>query len=677
MAGTSAEDTELRWDLGDADVDSIWTRNRIYVKRGGSLFTYKLAGSDSKKNFKAPIGGVIKINHDVLKNGGSLKNGDLLAWIGGECPHEMVLHGSCVTCHQLIERKPNSGEEYVSMVHNKPALMVTKRKAHQEGRESQLNLLAVRKLVLMVDLDQTVIHTTNKPPTIEELMTKIYSYTIQGFGYHTKIRPNAMQFLEVMKEKFELHVCTYGKREYADRVVSLLDPKKIYFNQRVLTRDELRSQHDKRSNMSSLFPAGEEMVLMVDDRCDVWGWSDALIWVQPYTYFDNIGDINDPKLIKKKQEIGNKMEDEEETEAAEQILEKEEAEAAEESRMLDDEGKEEGEVIPGEGQVVSNPEVAEETEKVDEVEEKTEEGIDIHTVEEEKTEDQPGTSKQGDSEAPTLAKAEVKPEEVRQSEKPAFLVPHKPRVIKEDTVLLSIADVLTKIHTSFYRHYTKHGKVPHVREIAKSLRLGVLKEETITFSGLPKFGDLRKHPLISCAEAFGANVEEEVTDKTTVLVAQKIRTSKYFEATKRNIPIVNQKWVEDSAAHWKNMDKNNYTDPDSLVPSAPCGLPQDISDKGDIATLGRSDIKKMAEEVDDFLDEDSEEDEETEGELKRKTEDEEAGTSSKVPRLEEQEDDEDKEDNEGAEDNNSELFGEESGDSEDDMAADLENLLNN
>lgn len=80
-----------------------------------------------------------------------------------------------------------------------------------------------------------------------------------------------------MSKLFEMHVCTYGKREYAVKVLEQLDGNK-YFAERILTRDELLSQSDKSKNLGSLFPAGEQMVLMVDDRCDVWGFSKALIW---------------------------------------------------------------------------------------------------------------------------------------------------------------------------------------------------------------------------------------------------------------------------------------------------------------------------------------------------------------------------------------------------------------
>lgn len=36
------------------------------------------------------------------------------------------------------------------------------------GKQDQQNVLKQRKLILLVDLDQTLIHTTNRPPKANE-----------------------------------------------------------------------------------------------------------------------------------------------------------------------------------------------------------------------------------------------------------------------------------------------------------------------------------------------------------------------------------------------------------------------------------------------------------------------------------------------------------------------------
>jgi RNA polymerase II subunit A-like phosphatase len=85
--------------------------------------------------------------------------------------------------------------------------------------------------------------------------------------------------LENLSRLFELHVVTYGQRVYAEQIVRLLDPDKRYFASRVLSRDELISANSKSVNLQALFPSGSQLVMMVDDRPDVWENSEALIWV--------------------------------------------------------------------------------------------------------------------------------------------------------------------------------------------------------------------------------------------------------------------------------------------------------------------------------------------------------------------------------------------------------------
>lgn len=100
--------------------------------------------------------------------------------------------------------------------------------------------------------------------------------------YYTKIRPHALDLLENVSRLFELHVVTYGQRVYAEKIVQLLDRDKKYFASRILSRDELISANSKSVNLQALFPSGDQLVMMIDDRADVWENSEALVWVCVY-----------------------------------------------------------------------------------------------------------------------------------------------------------------------------------------------------------------------------------------------------------------------------------------------------------------------------------------------------------------------------------------------------------
>lgn len=47
-------------------------------------------------------------------------------------------------------------------------------------------------------------------------------------------------------------------------------------------------------SLRDLFPCGDSMVCIIDDREDVWKFAPNLITVKKYVYFQGIGDINAP-----------------------------------------------------------------------------------------------------------------------------------------------------------------------------------------------------------------------------------------------------------------------------------------------------------------------------------------------------------------------------------------------
>merc|ERR1719510_1066433 len=179
------------------------------------------------------------------------------------------------------------------MVHAIPELRVSKSEAAMLGREDLSRLVTDRKLVLLVDLDQTLIHTTNDeiPPNLKD----VYHFQLYGSKspwYHTRIRPGTAEFLQKISELYELHICTFA---------AFLDPDKKYFSHRILSRDECFDARSKTANMSALFPCGDTMVCIIDDREDVWNFAPNLVHVKPYHFFKNTGDITAPPGLSKRE----------------------------------------------------------------------------------------------------------------------------------------------------------------------------------------------------------------------------------------------------------------------------------------------------------------------------------------------------------------------------------------
>lgn len=129
-------------------------------------------------------------------------------------------------------------------------------------------LLGERKLSLVVDLDQTVLHATVDPCANDWLQdvnhpnhqyikvhsVEFYFLLIVPFKdiqrvalhdsphvYYIKLRPGLVDFFNALSKLYELHIYTMGSRSYAHAVVKLFDPEGKLFHDRILSRDDSES----------------------------------------------------------------------------------------------------------------------------------------------------------------------------------------------------------------------------------------------------------------------------------------------------------------------------------------------------------------------------------------------------------------------------------------------------
>lgn len=212
------------------------------------------------------------------------------------------------------------GEQTFATLHSSASVKVSRAEAERIDAETTARLLEQRKLALIVDLDQTIIHVTVDPTVREwaqdtsnpnwEALRNIVAFQLgadgktvshapvslheedaksfatggdeDGCWYFVKLRPLLSPFLAALAEKFELHVYTMGTRSYADCICRIVDPDGKLFGSRVLSRDENESMVQK--SLSRLFPINTSMVVIIDDRADVWSWSPNLIKVEPCRY---------------------------------------------------------------------------------------------------------------------------------------------------------------------------------------------------------------------------------------------------------------------------------------------------------------------------------------------------------------------------------------------------------
>ena len=501
------------------------------------------------------------------------------------------------------------------MVHDNVFLKVSEDEASKVDEEAKRRLLASKKLSLVVDLDQTIIHATVDPTVGEwkndpdnpnyDAVKDVCAFQLVDDGpvarscwYYIKLRPGLKGFLENISKIYELHIYTMGTRAYAQNIANLIDPERKIFGDRILSRDESGSLVAK--SLQRLFPVDTKMVVIIDDRGDVWKWNDNLIKVTPYDFFVGIGDINSSFLPKKPQLKSTPKA----TLAASADPNQDVAEGA---TKPDSEPKLNGD-SPQPGYTTSNGDGG--STNVSALDQLVSMGggddpivLQAQTSKQDETlaaqlQDRPLLQKQKQLEAEEDAASESgKQKDNRDSNASSINEPDRPRhnlLQDHDTELKYLEQALRKVHAEFFETHAQQlasaqggriaelrgaqvsnkrktplnvnldlDMIPDVKIIMPSIKARVLAGVVIVFSGVVPLGvDVQSSDIALWAKSFGATVEEEIFRKrTTHLIAAKNRTAKVRKAVragKGKIKVVGTKWLMDSISQWKRLNETPY-----------------------------------------------------------------------------------------------------------------------
>lgn len=341
-----------------------------------------------------------------------------------------------------------------------------------------------------------------------------------------------MNFLKTIDPLYELHICTFGARNYAHTICCFLDQNGRLFSHRILSRDECLNATSKKDNLKALFPddCGDAMVCIIDDREDVWNHATNLIQVKPYHFFQHTGDINAPPGLAKKELDGkgvdfnkivklqkaNKQRKNSTGDGENSIGDGENSKSSEDSTS--DLGKEE---ISDENNVF-------EKEKAPKISDKKEPENDK-------------TSLVSDDDEPSKDAAENNLIEIQDP----------------DDYLLYLETILRMIHKRFYELFDSTKEIPDLKELIPKLKSEILVGASIVFSGLvPNNLKLEKSRPFLIAKGLGAEVTECIHEKTTHLVAASTGTLKVTQAQKnRKIKIVTPDWLWTCAERWEHVNE--------------------------------------------------------------------------------------------------------------------------
>jgi len=559
------------------------------------------------------MGRVVEV---MVRKGDTIKPGQEVVKFTGGCQHPTIMKDMCAECGADL-RKLDTGTEYgasVAMVHAIPELKVSSSEAVDLGREDQSRLTKDRKLVLLVDLDQTLIHTTND--NIPNNLKDVYHFRLYDNTspwYHTRVRPGTASFLQRISALYELHICTFGARMYAHTIAAYLDPEKKFFSHRILSRDECFDNRSKTANMSALFPCGDSMVCIIDDREDVWNFAPNLVHVKPYHFFKHTGDINAPPELAKKEndeklgvdfakieeklnskppvdfkgKIQKKNGDKEKV-FADNIKvtnEKEESSTSEEEK---DDATKTDLIMTNKRERTDSIDMplfdsnSRDNQDNDKVSDKNE-NLDTKEASDDAKEPTKSTNETkpisddlaiSDSDESNPKSRNVSDNEESKTAKVSedITKPKEIEVEDPDDYLLYLEDILKTVHKAYYDLYdqmvSKQPSVPANSSSGPDLKTVIpyVKRKTLTgvhmvFSGVvPTQVPMERSKPFLLARSLGATVSSKVDIHTTHLVAARLGTAKVNDARKQGgVSIVTPDWLWACSERWERVSEKLYT----------------------------------------------------------------------------------------------------------------------
>lgn len=166
------------------------------------------------------------------------------------------------------------------------------------------------RLKVVFDLDNTLLHALSRHKlmgsdlVLEDFVDfqgnpDLYRFTLprqKSQAYYIKFRPGVSDFIRQISAYCDVGVHTNATKEYADIVMSIIDPDRTLFGGRVVARDDETSQND-RKEMSRLFDIPPSILcdelIIVDDRRDVWDpvFDRNIVQCNFYEYFDSRKEI--------------------------------------------------------------------------------------------------------------------------------------------------------------------------------------------------------------------------------------------------------------------------------------------------------------------------------------------------------------------------------------------------
>uniref|UniRef100_A0A1D1YIC0 RNA polymerase II C-terminal domain phosphatase-like n=1 Tax=Anthurium amnicola TaxID=1678845 RepID=A0A1D1YIC0_9ARAE len=209
------------------------------------------------------------------------------------CTHPGFFKGLCMKCGQTVEDdKLGVPLSYIHKDLKLGAVEIDRLR----GADLK-NLLREEKLILILDLDHTLLNSTRLIDVSSEERYLLEQATaggddpnrslfkLESMHMLTKLRPFVRTFLSEASRLFEMYIYTMAERSYALEMAKLLDPGKVYFNSKVISQSDCTQRHLKGLDV---ILGAESTVLIIDDTEMVWQkHKENLILMERYHFFSS------------------------------------------------------------------------------------------------------------------------------------------------------------------------------------------------------------------------------------------------------------------------------------------------------------------------------------------------------------------------------------------------------
>lgn len=304
--------TKISLNAPEIDKVTLILREGSYFSKDQKIakYTYKQDSSnssDSNGGLRKPIPISAPFYGRLLKYDKEEKE-----LILEKCKHDSFYFNLCTKCnYDKSKDKDTNNDNYQKYTSLHPFLTFSLDKAKKEEMNIVKKYLVSKKLILLLDLDNTILHTCPFSLTKEEYTSLREQYKeylvllgirrefdpMQFDKIIVKFRPYLKDFLSMLSNKYEIYTYTHGTKEYATGIIQYVNQEMV---KETLSVDRLIARENgiiESKTIKKVFPTTENMVIILDDRADVWKENDDnLINCFHYTFFNE--DINTNNQIK-------------------------------------------------------------------------------------------------------------------------------------------------------------------------------------------------------------------------------------------------------------------------------------------------------------------------------------------------------------------------------------------